>query len=61
MLESRECAMAIVALLAGAAADVFFLLVIGVHKGDRARCLSDSPDTPLDALTRRLLGLELRP
>jgi hypothetical protein len=60
MLESCECVMAIVALLAGAATATFFMLVIGVHRGDRAWHLSDAPDTALDALTRRALGLAVR-
>jgi hypothetical protein len=38
------------------AAVVFVMLVIGIRKGDRARHLSDGPDTALDALTRRFLG-----
>ncbi len=46
--------------LTGAAAGAFFLVVIRVHKGDRARRLSEAPGTPLDALTRRALGLGFR-
>jgi hypothetical protein len=60
MLESYECVMAIAAFLTGAAVGAFFLVVIGVHKGDRARRLSDAPCTPLAALTRRVLGLGFR-
>jgi hypothetical protein len=60
MLESYEYVMAIAAFLAGAAVGAFFLVVIGVHKGDRARHLSDGPGTPLDTITRRLLGLGFR-
>ena len=33
------------------------MLVIGIRKGDRARHLSDAPDTALDALTRSFLGV----
>jgi hypothetical protein len=60
LMESCECVMALVAFLAGVAAAAFFLMVIGVHKGDRARHLSDAPATALDALTRRALGLAVR-
>jgi hypothetical protein len=56
-----ECVMAVASVLTGAAVGAFFLMVVGVHKGDCARCLSDGPGTPLDALTRRVLGLGLRP
>jgi hypothetical protein len=56
-----ECVIAIAAFLAGGAVGTFFLMVVGVCKGDRARCLSDGPGTPLDALTRRVPGLGLRP
>jgi hypothetical protein len=59
-VEIYQCVMAVASFLVGAAAGGFFLLVIGVHKGDRARCLSDAPATELDALTRRALGLGFR-
>jgi hypothetical protein len=59
-MEIYQCVMAVAAFLAGAATGAFFLLVIGVHKGDRARHLSDVPGTQLDALTRRALGLGFR-
>ena len=55
-----ECIIAIAAFLSVAAAVVFVLLVIGIHKGDRARHLSDAPDTALDALTRSFLGVGTR-
>jgi hypothetical protein len=44
--------MAVAAFLTGAAVGAFFLVVIGVHKGDRARHLSDAPDTQLAAPRR---------
>jgi hypothetical protein len=47
-----ECVMAIASFLTGAAVGAFFLMVVGVHKGDRARCLYDAPGTPLDVLTQ---------
>jgi hypothetical protein len=60
MPESCEYVIAIVALLAGVATVAFFMLVAGVRQGDRAWDLSDGPGTPLDALTRRALGLAVR-
>ena len=59
-MELYQCVMAVAAFLTGAATGAFFLAVIGVHKGDRSRHLSDAPGTPLDALTRRVLGLGFR-
>jgi hypothetical protein len=59
-MEVYQCVMALAAFLTGAAAGAFFLVVIGVHKGDRARHLADAPGTQLDALTRRALGLGFR-
>jgi hypothetical protein len=51
---------AIAAFLSVSAAVVFVLLVIGIRKGDRARHLSDAPDTGLDALARSFLGVGIR-
>ena len=51
---------AIAAFLSLSAAVVFVMLVIGIRKGDRARHLSESPDTALDALTRSFLGVGVR-
>jgi hypothetical protein len=59
-VESCEYAIALVAFLAGTAAAAFLMMVIGVHKGDRAPHLSDAPATTLDYLTRRALGLAIR-
>ena len=59
-MEIYECVMAVASFLTGTAIGAFFLVVIGVHKGDRARHLSDAPSTQLDALTRRALGLGFR-
>ena len=55
-----ECIIAIAAFLSVIAAVVFIMLVIGIRKGDRARHLSDAPDTALDALTRNFLGVGTR-
>ena len=51
------CIIAIAAFLSVIVAVVFTVLVIGIRKGDRAGHLSDAPDTVLDALTRKFLGL----
>ena len=59
-MEVYQCVMAVAAFLTGAATGAFFLMVIGVHKGDRAPHLSDGPVTQLDALTRRALGVGFR-
>lgn len=55
-----ETIIAIAAFLSVSAAAVFVLLVIGIRRGDRARHLSDAPDTALDALTRSFLGVGVR-
>jgi hypothetical protein len=46
--------------LSGAVAGVFVMLVIGIHRGDRANHLADEPDAHLDALTRSMLGVGVR-
>lgn len=46
--------------LSGAVAGVFVMLVIGIRRGDRAHRLTDEPGTPLDALTRSVLGVGVR-
>ena len=50
----------LVALLSGAVAGVFVMLVIGIHIGDRAPHLADERDAHLDALPRSTLGLGVR-
>ena len=55
-----ECIIALAAFLSVTVAAVFVMLVIGIRKGDRARHLSDAPDTALDALTRSFLGVGTR-
>ena len=54
------CMIAIAAFLSGGVAAVFVMLVIGIRKGDRVRHLYGAPDTPLDALTRSVLGAGAR-
>ena len=55
-----SCVIAIAAFLSVIVAVVFVMLVIGIRKGDRARHLTDAPDTVLDALTRKFLGVGVR-
>lgn len=55
-----ESIIAIAAFLSASAAVIFVLLVIGIHKGDRTRHLSDAPDTAIDAFTRSFLGVGVR-
>jgi hypothetical protein len=51
---------AIAAFLSVIASVVFVMLVIGIHRGDRARHLSDAPGTALDAITRTFLRVSVR-
>jgi hypothetical protein len=55
-----ELIIAIAAFLSVIAVFAFIMLVIGIRKGDRARHLSDAPDTALDALTRSFLAVGVR-
>jgi hypothetical protein len=48
------------AFLAGGVSGVFVMVVIGIHIGDRTRRLADTPDAPLGALTRSMLGVGVR-
>jgi hypothetical protein len=45
-----------VAFLLGAGAGIFLLVIINIHRVDRAKSLHHAPRTHLDAATRRLLG-----
>jgi len=46
--------------LAGAVAGFLTLIIIGIRRGDRARCLADTPHTQAEAVTRRVLGVGTR-
>jgi hypothetical protein len=50
----------IAAFLSGAVLGVLGLLVVGIHRGDRARHLADAPQSQVEAVTRRLLGVGTR-
>jgi hypothetical protein len=52
--------LALAVFLSGAVSGVLVMLVIGIRRGDRAHHLADEPDTPVDALTRRMLGVGVR-
>ena len=43
--------------LSGAVLGILTLLVVGIHRGDRARHLADAPRTHVEAVTRRVLGV----
>ena len=44
------------AFLAGAVAAVFLMIVIGIRKADHPHRLPRAQETPLDAVTRTILG-----
>jgi hypothetical protein len=46
--------------LSGAVVGVLALLVVGIHRGDRARRLAEAPRTYVEAVTRRVLGVGTR-
>jgi hypothetical protein len=52
--------LALAVFLSGAVSGVLVMLVIGIRRGDRAHHLADGPDTHVDALTRRMLGVGVR-
>ena len=46
--------------LSGAVLGILALLIVGIHRGDRARHLADAPRTHVEAVTRRVLGVGTR-
>ena len=50
----------IAAFLSGAVLGILALLIVGIHRGDRARHLADAPRTHVEAVTRRVLGVGTR-
>ena len=50
----------VAAFLSGAVLGVLALLIVGIRRSDRARHLADSPRTPVEAVTRRVLGVGTR-
>jgi hypothetical protein len=52
--------LAITMLLAGAVLGFLLLIIIGIHRGDRARHLTEPPHTHAEAITRRVLGVGTR-
>ncbi len=53
-------AVIIAAFLSGVVLGLFALLIVGIHRADRARPLADGPRTHLEAVTRRVLGVGTR-
>ncbi len=52
--------LAIAVFLSGAVLGSFALLVVGIHRGDRARHLADAPRTQTELITRAVLGVGTR-
>jgi hypothetical protein len=52
--------LALASFLSGLVAGAFVMIVIGIHIGDHTRHLSDQPNAPVDALTRKFLGIGVR-
>jgi len=50
----------IAAFLSGAVLGILALLIVGIHRGDRARHLADAPRTHVEAVTRQILGVGTR-
>ena len=50
----------VAAFLSGAVLGILALLIVGIHRGDRARHLADAPRTHVEAVTRRVLGVGTR-
>lgn len=48
------------AALFGAAIGVFAVLVIGIHRDDRAKTLTRLPNSTIETATRRVLGVGVR-
>jgi hypothetical protein len=46
--------------LSGAVLGVLALLIVGIHRGDRAPRLADAPRTRVESVTRRVLGVGTR-
>ena len=51
---------AIAAFLSGAVIAVFVILVASIHASDRRHHLTAAPDSQLDAIARRMLGVGVR-
>jgi hypothetical protein len=60
-MTSATVTLVIAVSLSGAVIAVFLMLVAGIHAGDLPRRLTDSPHSRLEALTRTVLGVGVRP
>jgi hypothetical protein len=56
MTAFSECIIATAAFLSGGVAATFIMLVIGIHKADRARYQFNAPRSATQALARCALG-----
>ena len=52
--------LAVATFLAGAAIGFIAIIVIGIHREDRAKTLTNAPRTQAEAATRRVLGVGVR-
>ena len=46
--------------LAGAAIGTIAIIIAGIHREDSAKTLTSAPSTPVEAVTRRMLGVGIR-
>ena len=52
--------LAIAVFLAGAVLGFFLLIITGIRSGDRTRRLANAPQTHVEAITRRVIGVGTR-
>ena len=44
----------------GAVAGILAIVIVGIHRDDRAKTLTGRPNSTVEAATRRLLGVGIR-
>lgn len=49
-----------IAFLFGGTIEVLMIIVVGIHQDDRAKSLTGAPRTPIEAITRHVLGVGVR-
>jgi hypothetical protein len=59
-MASTVAFVAVAAALFGAAVGVLAVFVVGIRSEDRAKNLTGVPATPIEAITRRALGVGVR-
>jgi hypothetical protein len=52
--------LAVAVFLSGTVLGCLAVLIVGIRNGDHARHLADPPHTPVEAVTRRVLGVGTR-